>query len=367
LWWHAGSKNWAKKLKGTVYYFGSDANKALTRYLRERDFLLAGQSPPPEEDGNVVTVRYCCNAFLEAKEGQKDAGELAPRSFSRYLNTAAFLVEHFGERRDATTLRPKDFEALRAKMAKRWGPVALGNEIQIIRTIFGYAYAAELLATPIRFGPMFRKPSAKRQREVRYAKGEQVFTPAQVKALLAVANPQMKAMLLLGLNGGLGCADVANLEIGQVDVEGGWYDVMRTKTATPRRFPYWPETAAALREVIATRPAPKSPADKDLVFIGDRGMNYKRRDRVSNAFIRIRKAAGIDPARTFYDARRTFETIAGNATNDERAVSLVMGHSVAQNDMPGRYLQRIDDARLLAVTNAVRNWLFGEAEAKQEK
>lgn len=358
LWWHEGSKSWAKKIDGAVYYFGADPEKALARYLRERDFILAGQAPPPEEEGNVVTVRYCCNAFLEAKERQKDAGELAPRTFDRYHDTAEFLVKHFGKKRDASNLRPKDFEQLREKMAKRWGPVALGNEVQIVRTIFRYAYETEVLAIPVKFGPEFKKPSARKQRAVRLAKGEQVFAPEQIKALLAVADPQPKAMILLGLNGGMGCMDLAHLEIGQLDLEGGWYSIMRAKTATQRRFPYWPETIEALRDAIAARGVPRAEEDRDLVFIGGRGANYKSRDRVTNAFMRVRDIAKVDKARTFYDLRRTFETIAGNATNDERAVSRVMGHAVGQSDMPGRYLQRIDDSRLLTVTNAVREWVW---------
>ena len=38
-----------------------------------------------------------------------------------------------------------------------------------------------------------------------------------------------------------------------------------------------------------------------------------------------------------------------------------MGHAGASNDMSAVYRQRVDDERLLAVTNHVRKWLFGEA------
>ncbi len=41
LWWHEGSQNWAKKIGGETCYFGADPEKALVRYLRERDFILA--------------------------------------------------------------------------------------------------------------------------------------------------------------------------------------------------------------------------------------------------------------------------------------------------------------------------------------
>ncbi len=47
LYAHAGGV-WAKKIRGKVHYFGpwNDPNGALDRFLAERDFLLAGKTPP---------------------------------------------------------------------------------------------------------------------------------------------------------------------------------------------------------------------------------------------------------------------------------------------------------------------------------
>jgi integrase len=64
---------------------------------------------------------------------------------------------------------------------------------------------------------------------------------------------------------------------------------------------------------------------------------------------------------TFYDFRRTFETIAGDS-KDQVAVDYIMGH--ARGDMASVYRQRIDDERLLAVSNHVRTWLFGVNKPK---
>jgi hypothetical protein len=37
--------------------------------------------------------------------------------------------------------------------------VALGNEVQRVRSVFKYAYDAALIEKPIRYGPDFKKPS----------------------------------------------------------------------------------------------------------------------------------------------------------------------------------------------------------------
>ena len=72
---------------------------------------------------------------------------------------------------------------------------------------------------------------------------------------------------------------------------------------------------------------------------------------------RIFLKAGIK-GRTFYDLRRTFQTVAEGA-RDLTAVQSVMGHAPPANDMSAVYRQRVDDDRLLAVVNHVRGWLFG--------
>lgn len=44
------TKRWAKKIKGKMHYFGPwrDPDGALAKYLREKDYLQAGQEPPRE-------------------------------------------------------------------------------------------------------------------------------------------------------------------------------------------------------------------------------------------------------------------------------------------------------------------------------
>jgi hypothetical protein len=41
-----------------------------------------------------------------------------------------------------------------------------------------------------------------------------------------------------------------------------------------------------------------------------------------------------------------------------------MGHAASGSDMSARYRERVDDARLLAVTQHVHDWLF--SDTKQE-
>ena len=127
------TKRWAKKIKGKLFYFGpwADPDGALKKYEREREALYAGRKPRPVADG--LTVRSLVNKFLTAKRRLLDTRELSPRSFGDYHATCERIVKAFGRERLVVDLGAEDFEALRAAIAKTWGVVALGNEINRVR------------------------------------------------------------------------------------------------------------------------------------------------------------------------------------------------------------------------------------------
>src|SRR5690606_31125749 len=137
------------------------------------------------------------------------------------------------------------------------GPVALANQIQRTRSVFKYGFEAGLLERPMRFGTEFRKPSKRSVRQARAARGQRLFEPGEIGKILDAAGVQLRAMVLLGLNCGMGNTDVASLPIDALDLDGGVLEFPRTKTAIPRRATLWPETVAALRAALDARPEPK--------------------------------------------------------------------------------------------------------------
>jgi integrase len=343
-------------------YFGpwDDPQGALEKWLAWKDDLLAGRVPRPT--GNGVTVATLCNHFLTHKKSLVDTGELAERSFAVCCKTCERLVTLFGGTRPVENLGAGDFQHLRNNIAKSWGPVALANEIQRVRSVFKYAYDAGLLDKPVRFGPGFKKPSAKTLRQARAERGLRMFEQEELLAVLKNATGNIKAMILLGANCALGNTDLALMPTEAVDLKAGWLNYPRPKTAVPRRVPLWPETIDALRAVLAARRKPKDPADKHLIFIGPRGESYIGRHRgyrVAAEMTRLLDDTGIKRSGlSFYALRHTFQTVA-EGTKDLAAVQAIMGHAPASNDMSAVYRERVDDSRLTAVSNHLRQWLFG--------
>ncbi len=147
------------------------------------------------------------------------------------------LIAYFGRNRIVSDLRSDDFEGLRASIATTRGLVALGTEIQRVRTIFKYGYNSELLPEPIRFGEAFDKPTPKAMRIERARQGEKMLEAAELRRLIDNATPQLKCMILLALNGGYGNADCASLPIEAINLETGWINFPRPKTGVQRKTP----------------------------------------------------------------------------------------------------------------------------------
>jgi integrase len=200
------------------------------------------------------------NEFLNFKRQMVESGELAERSHAEYADTAKLMAEHLGKSRPVADLTPGNFQAFRAVLTRKFGPVRLGNTITRVKTVFKWAFDNDYIQTPIKFGSAFKKPSAKTLRATRLAKGPKMFRPEELQAILKHATPNIKAMVLLGINGGIGNTDVAELELKRLDLTSGWLTYPRGKTAINRRIPLWPETRQAIEpRVIRFTPSWRFP------------------------------------------------------------------------------------------------------------
>ena len=379
--------SWQKKIKGRIYYFGKWGRvvngkltrirpdgcwqEALEKYEREREALYAGRTP--RELSNEIKVSDLCNAFLTSKLRKVEAGELTAGTFNDYRSTTDRLISTFGKDRPVDDLDPSDFASLRVDLAKQYGPVRLGNEVNKVKTVFKYGRENIKVKTvledgsestrpmsEVQVGSEFVKPSKSVVRKHKAGNGKKLFQAAEIRQLLDAASLQVKAMILLGINCGFGNADCGTLP--RSVLKGGWIEYARPKTGIPRRCPLWPETIEALKAAQAIRPNPKGQADAGLVFLTKYGHRWvraegKRIDSVGLEFGKLLAQFDLKrPGTGFYALRHTFRTVA-DATLDHPAIRLIMGHSDGSIDE--NYRQTIDDARLVAVAEHVRKWLFG--------
>ena len=386
---------WQKKIRGKVCYFGKWGRRvngkmerlpddgwqaALEQYKEQKDDLYAGRSP--QVKGGGLTVMDLCNRFLTAKSRKLEAGELTVGAVREYKLTTDRLMTTFGKNRQVDNLAAGDFEGLRAELAKAFGPVRLGNEIQKVRTVFKFGFESGLMERPVRSGPDFKKPAASVIRKHRAANGEKMFEAAEITKLLKAATPAWKAMILLGVNCGLGNTDCATLAERHLDLDGAWLNYPRPKTGIARRCTLWPETVAQLRAALSGRPK-RDEASAGLVFLNSYGRPWSQDgtldaetlkasaplNSIARGFRKLLDATGLHRKGIgFYTLRHVFRTVA-DGCGDQVAVNHVMGH--VDPSMGAAYRERIGDDRLRHVADHVHAWLYPPAadndNSKQSK
>ena len=215
----------------------------MQRYLDVKDDLHTGWTPRISSD--ELTVKDLLNRFLTTKQNLGASNELSPRTFRGYKDSCNRIIEAFGKTQLVDDLASDDFEGLRRDIAKGRGPVATGNEVQRIRTVFKYEYEAGLIEDPVRFGPRFRRPSKKTLRKERQKNGKKEFSAQEIKSMLEDASLQLKAMILLGMNAAFGNSDCATLPMDAVNLKTGWVTYPRSKSRESDQQ-FWEELLKAL-------------------------------------------------------------------------------------------------------------------------
>jgi len=246
------------------YYYGPwyDASgksrwkEALELFTAERDTIHLGKTPD-RRAANVVTLADLLNEFRDEKQKKLDEKKLTQSSFDD-IEEVCDMIATLGKARPAESLRKHDFKELRSllitgKQGQTLGAKTQHRKLSIARSVFNFANTDTELRLDIKFGKLLAGPEAKELRAARNAVGERLFEPQQILDLIAIAKPQLKAMILLGINCGFGNDDCARLQIESLDLVGGWHKLARHKTEIRRRAPLWTETVAALYHVVKIR------------------------------------------------------------------------------------------------------------------
>ena len=156
LWQHKGTGQWARKIKGKHYYFGTVKAAALDEYVRVRSYLERGMRPPPRDDVRATLVELC-NKFLTHKLDQVKLKELTQTSFDDYHRSCERLINRFGSSCAIDSIRPEELLAYRHELATKWGPTTIANEVNRVRVILRFGFDNGLVDKPIQFGA-FRRP-----------------------------------------------------------------------------------------------------------------------------------------------------------------------------------------------------------------
>lgn len=366
LWPHQNGQ-WCKKIKGRFRFYGTwdDPKAALAEYNRLRVYHETGTDPEAQQDG--FTVKNAIDRFLDRLESKVEIGERSNRHFLDCKATAQIIVSVIDRSRLVESLSGDDFFRLRRKFSVKQNgepasPATISGHIRRTVAVFSHA-VKEGHVDRVVYGADFKELSEKQKTEIEQSAGDKYLDRETIRQLLAAANYRFRAMLLLGINCGMGNADCARLRIDELDLDGGWYETKRGKTAVRRCAKLWPETVEALRVVLTRRFDHRNKADADLVFITRYGRSYKDPTAITHEFTSLKEAADIEtPSGVgFYSLRHTFRTEAVNYA-DETAIRWIMGHK--RKDIDDRYIHKAPKERIADLAEKIRTWLFGQEVAR---
>lgn len=348
LYAHANGQ-WAKTILGTKYYFGvwEDPDAALALYEKVRHDLYAGREPLITSS-TFLTVGDMCNIFLAAKLKAVEINELNQSTYNEYWRSSKRLIDILGRKRNVESLSVGDFADARTQLAKQCkSPVSLKNELTRWRVILNWANESGLLDRHLSFAVALKRPPARTLRAESSGKNK-LFTAQEIKKLATAAQGFMRPAIWMGINCGMGNRDCVTLR--WQEIEHGWLDCARPKTAVRRRAKLWPETIKALN--AWRKQAPES----EYVCCREDGKKFHGDNTpIAHLFEEIAENAKVNRSgRGFYCLRHTYRTVA-DSVQDQPAIMYTMGHH--DYSISGVYRQFIEDVRLAAISDTVRKWL----------
>jgi integrase len=353
---------WAKKIKGKLWYFGKDKQKAFEKYHLERLHLEAGvairSAPKPVEvqPSQGVQIGNGIDLFLASCESRVAQGKLSKLSLIDYKLTLGLVTASLDRSITIQATQPVHWALVYDRIAKGKNATTINGEVARIRAAFSWLRKNRFIDREPYYGESLNRPTKTQMRKARTASGKAWFDRHEIKSILKASRPSLKAMILLGVNCGFGNSDCAQLKIEWFDAKSGWIDYPRPKTGVDRRAKVWPETLKAIDDWLRVRPKCNSP----LLFLTKQCNPWSDSESSDCQIAKCFRSLCIETGnhikgRGFYGLRRTCETI-GSEAKDQIALDHIMGH--IDSTMSGIYRQRISDERLEAVSEVIRDWLF---------
>ena len=338
-----------KKIKGKLYYFGTDKKEAFQRYLEQAPLLHGGKATRSVSAGDDISIKTLCNLYLEHQKSRSEQGEISPRHFSDQLDSLRKLTRFLGQYRRVGDISVLDLQSYKRKLSKVYSGCRVNLHIATMKAMFNWARKNDVLENIPNIDAVSKKKIA--------AKEKQTFTPEQIEILLDNANPQMKAMIWLGLNCGFGCTDCSELLWNHIYLHHARVHFPRGKTGIKRNLPLWPETIQALEAL---------PRKNERVFNTPKGcpwvrtvqgtdkhgnVKYTNLDSVSKEFSKLIQKSGITTEKGvgFYTLRRTAATLAAQS-GDPFAVQRLLGH--ADLKMATTYVQDVSEQTDRVINNS---------------
>jgi integrase len=271
--------------------------------------------------------------------------------YGDYVRELGQLVMILGEHTPVASLEPQHFALYVTRLSESRSLKARARKraFALVKAMFIWGAGNGHCPLP-EFGTALKAPIVTKQaiRKEKARAGvedfsDRILTGAEIDKLVEHSQPNMAAMILLGVNTGLGPADIGRIRWRNIDFATGKLDYPRGKNGNDRIGYVWNRTRTALlelRKLRRTKAAYAKDGDNALIFVTRKGEAYYREEdrieggvvtgvKISNSvsitFGRLAKSLKLKGV-TFYRLRHTFKTL-GKRAKDRDALYLAMGHT----------------------------------------
>ena len=278
-------------------------------------------------------------------------GVITPRTRAKYEQYVGEFRASLGERDKSplNAISSREVRVFRDALARAGhSPVTVNGALKILASPFTAALRLGYITVNPCAGVEMLRDEADAEKDV--------FTPDQVRALIAAAEGDWKGAILTGYLTGLRLRDVTELRWEAVDFKAGMLRVKTRKTGAVVMLPLHPELAAWLREQTrGIGKAPVFPAFAGKSGSGKSGLSMRFRGIMERAGIVgriLRQRAEGSAGRTqsslsFHSLRHSFNSALANAGVAQELRQKLTGHASAA--MNAKYTHHELDALRAAV------------------
>jgi len=196
---------YCKKIRGHIYYFGSDRKQALENYLDQAIFLHGYNNAVQKSVNGNMTLREICDMYLKYQHTKLQTNNLTVRHHNDQIRSLKKLKDFLGENSKIKSISTLNLQNYKRSLQKHYGSVCrLNLHLSIMKAMFHWARKNDILKNIPNIDAISR---AKEIHQDKFT-----FNSKQINQLLSLADAKMYAMIWLGLNCGFGCTDCAYLK-----------------------------------------------------------------------------------------------------------------------------------------------------------
>lgn len=137
---------YCKKIKGKIYYFGSDRKIALQRYLGQASEFHLGKSTQNNSVKEYITIEDLSNLYLEHQDSRVQSGEITADHYRDQLKTLRNMVRFLGQNSMIYEICTLDLQDFKKKLVKKFKSAHRINlNISIMKAMFHWAKKNEVV------------------------------------------------------------------------------------------------------------------------------------------------------------------------------------------------------------------------------